>query len=112
MDVDKGANLKPGQYKIIRVDGTETIVDKRPTIAVIADWIGCESLDFVRIGKNPANGPRQTTMAVDDIGAGFEGSAPKPINPKATALYWSICVPGTVECIHGDVVIFNDEDFA
>lgn len=104
--------MKPGQYKIIRVDGTEQIIERKPTIAAINGWLGCDTLDTVMIGKNPANGPPETVMFVDDIGAGFEGSTPKPINPKATALYHSICRPGTTASIHGDVAIVNDMDFA
>jgi hypothetical protein len=101
-----------GQYKIIRVDGTEELIDRKPNSDAIHEALGCDTLDTIRIGKNPVNGPPDTVMFVDDIGAGFEGSTPKPVNPKATALYHSVCRPGTTNSIHGDVAIVNDEDFA
>lgn len=47
-------------------------------------------------------------MIVDDTGM-IDG---KPVNPEATKLYHSICIPGTVHCIHGDVAIALDKDFA
>ena len=107
-----GLAMTPGKFKVIRTDGTEETFNIKPTIQRIAQAIGANTLDTVSIGKNPANGPPDTIMFVDDIGAGFEGSKPKPVNPKATALYRSICRPGTTASIHGDVAICNDEDFA
>lgn len=35
----------------------------------------------------------------------------KPVNPKATAIYHAVCVPGTTHQIVGDVAIVNDKDF-
>lgn len=35
----------------------------------------------------------------------------KPVNAKATALYWSVCVPGTTHQIVGDVAIYVEKDF-
>jgi hypothetical protein len=34
------------------------------------------------------------------------------VNAKATALYHSVCHPGTTTRIYGDVAICYDEDFA
>ena len=101
-----------GQFKVIRTDGSEEVFNVRPTIQRVKLAIGCDTIDTVRIGKNPANGPPETIMMLDDIGAGFGGSKPKPVNEKATALYLSVCRPGTTAQIHGDVAIVNDEDFA
>lgn len=51
---------------------------------------------------------QMVVMLVDDTGM-CDG---KPVNHKATELYHSICKPGTIHCIHGDVAIVNDRDFA
>jgi hypothetical protein len=40
-------------------------------------------------------------MFVDDTGM-IDG---EPVNPKTTALYHAVCKPGTIHCIHGEVVI-------
>lgn len=94
--------MNPGTYKVIRVDGTETIHEGKPTIGEITRLIGCDGLDHVTIDRR-----RQTVMFVDDTGM-LDG---KPVNAKATALYHAVCKPGTVWQIHGDVAIVNDGDF-
>jgi hypothetical protein len=94
--------MNPGTYKVILVDGTETIHQDKPSIAEIMRLIDCDCLDTVTIDRK-----RQTVMFVDDTGM-LDG---KPVNAKATALYHAICRPGTVHQIHGDVVIVNDGDF-
>jgi hypothetical protein len=95
--------VKRGQYKIIRTDGTQTLHTGRVSIPEIKRLIGCDCLDSVTLN------PRRTTvMLVDDTGM-LDG---KPVNRKATKLYHSICEPGTVHQIHGDVVIVSDTSFA
>jgi len=88
--------MQQGQYKVIRVDGTETVHQGRVSTAEICKLIGCDALDTVTIDRR-----RQTVMFVDDVGM-LDG---KPVNPKATELYHSVCTPGTVHQIHGHVVI-------
>jgi len=88
--------MERGQYKVIRVDGTETLHHGKVSIAEIQSLIGCDGLDTVTIDRK-----RQTVMFVDDTGM-IDG---KPVNPEATELYRRICKPGTVWAIHGDVVI-------
>jgi hypothetical protein len=95
--------MEPGTYKLIRVDGTETIYAGKAAIPDIMRLIRCNCLDTVFIGPQG-----RTVMFVDDTGAIDN----KPINWKATALYRAVCMPGTVHQIHGDVVIVNDRDFA
>ena len=95
--------MKRGQYKIITVDGTETIVDKRPTIEAIALAIGASGLDTVPLSHSSPI----LVMFVDDTGA-IDGKAP---NQTATALYLAKCKPGTTHQICGDVAIVNDADF-
>jgi hypothetical protein len=95
--------MEVGHFKVIRVDGTETIHEGKPSIAEICRLIGCVGLDTVTIDRK-----RRTVMFVDDTGMIDR----KPVNAKATALYRAICKPGTVHQIHGDVVIVNDGDFA
>jgi hypothetical protein len=93
--VAERAPLK-GEYKIIHVDGTETVHQGKPTTRAIQMLIGCSGLDTVTIDRK-----RQTVMFVDDTGM-LDG---KPVNAKATELYHAVCKPGTVWAIHGDVVI-------
>jgi hypothetical protein len=104
-----------GKFKIIRTDGTEEIFNLKPTIQRVKLAIGAVTIDTVMIGKNPANGPPETVMIVDDIGTGFIGvervGPTKPVNEKATVLYHSVCRSGTPHQIHGDVAICNDRDF-
>jgi hypothetical protein len=108
--------MERGKFKVIRTDGSEEEFLLKPTIRRIMQVICAQTLDTVRIGKNPANGPPDTIMMVDDIGSGFCGTErvcpTKSINERGTALYRSICKPGTTASIYGDVAIVNDEDFA
>lgn len=92
-----------GSYWIIRVDGSETLYRERPTLTNIRKALGCTMLDTVTLDRE--NG---IVMIVDDTGM-IDG---RPVNPKATEMYHSICKPGTVHAIHGAVAIVNDEDFA
>ena len=96
--------VKQGEYRLIKVDGTEILIEEKPTLSTIQRAIGADCIDTVCLDK-PA---RTQIMIVDDTGM-IDG---KPVNPKATALYQSICKPGTVWAIHGDVAICNDLDFA
>jgi hypothetical protein len=98
--------MNRGQYKIIRTDGTETIVDERPTIQAIRKALGADVLDFVSIHKNP-NG-KGTVMLIDDLGH----EKGLPVNDKGTQVYLAICKPGTDYQIRGDVAIVNDEDLS
>jgi len=95
--------MERGQYKVILVDGTETVHRGKPTMADICRLIRCDTLDTVTIDWR-----RQTVMFVDDTGM-LDG---KPVNPKATAVYHAVSTPGNPYSIHGNVVIVNDRDFA
>lgn len=95
--------VERGTYKIIRVDGSETMVSEKPTISKITRAIGCGCIDTVILDRRA-----RVVMIVDDTGM-VDG---KPVNPKATELYHGICRPGTVFSIHGDVAICHDGDFA
>ena len=98
---------------IIRTDGTEehrTV----PEGSDLAPLIGAKCLDVVNLRDG-------RLMMVDD--GGYEAlavrtdtgiqlvptRARKPVNSKATALYWKTCYPGTTHEIVGDVVIVRDE---
>jgi hypothetical protein len=94
--------IRRGEYKVIRVNGEETIYEEKPTIRKIELAIDAECLDMVILDFR-----LKQVMCVDDTGM-CDG---KPVNPKATELYHAICKPGTLHCIHGDVVIVNDGDF-
>lgn len=115
---------------IIRCDGTEESHDVPPggVVPAVKRLIGAETLDKVNLRDG-------RTMFVDD--AGYEVSeaqrqagpgdrfpvgativslepvrALKPDNPKATALYHAVCLPGTTHRIVGDVAVVRDEDGA
>jgi hypothetical protein len=94
--------MEKGRFKIIRTDGTETDIEGKPTIRDLYAAIGCTCADTVTLDHK-----KRTVMFVDDTGM-IDG---KPVNGKATALYHSVCRPGTLHQIHGDVAIVNDRDF-
>jgi len=97
-----------GSFKVICVDGTERTILGRPTIDRIHAALKVTCLDTVTLTRG-IHGLASTVMMVDDTGL-IDG---KPINPKATALYRSVCRPDRQDgTIHGDVAIVNDEDFA
>jgi hypothetical protein len=84
---------------LIRADGTEQFIElddepSRPLLAKIGRLIGAQALDSF----NLHNGKR---VWVDDLG----GAKNLPLNRKATAIYHSICIPGTRHEIVGDVAI-------
>jgi hypothetical protein len=97
-------DLNRGEYRVIRVDGSEELVSERPSLAKIYRDIGCTCIDTVTLTRN-AHGP-DIIMLVDDEGMIIN----KPVNPKATALYHSVCRPGAVYGIHGDVALIHDRD--
>ena len=94
---------KRGSWQVIRVNGTIEVMIGKPTLHEVSKAIGCETIDSVKLDEKS-----RTIMLVDDVGM-IDG---KPVNPKATELYHSVCRPGTVFAIHGDVAIVNDKDFS
>lgn len=93
--------IKQGTYKIIQIDGTESVVEGKPTIDKAKHIIGCETIDAVNLGND-------TIMLVDDVGLIDD----RPINQKATELMLQRFGPKYPSKIHGDVLIVNDLDFA
>jgi hypothetical protein len=87
--------------KLIRHDGTE-IECAKLTIGEVEKLIGADYLDTVNLRDQHGS-----VMLVDDLGH----QKALPVNAKATALYLSVCVPGTKHQIRGDVVICQDGDF-
>jgi hypothetical protein len=94
--------VKQGTFIVLRVNGSEETHYEKPTLDLILGEIGADCMDTITL--DPEN---QQVMVVDDTGI-IDG---KPVNPKATALYLSICKPGTQGSICGDVAIVNDLDF-
>lgn len=92
-----------GGYKVIRVDGSESFVEEKPTIRKIQASIGCECCDTVTIDRR-----NEIIMLVDDVGM-IDG---KPVNRKATALALEAFGPQYPYSIHGDAAIVWDGDFA
>jgi hypothetical protein len=111
-----------GTFLVLRTDGAEEIVRKKPSITHLLKAIGAHTLDFVAVGRASRS---DLMMAVDDSGYETElvdhGNgrlemkpvrATKPFNAKATALYHAVCQPGTTHQIVGDVALVHDADFA
>lgn len=92
------------QRRVIRADGTETVLDRPVSIPGICRLIDAAMLDTVRLRHL---GAPAWVMLVDDTGM-IDG---RPVNEKATALYHANCRPGTAHQIHGDVVVVPDSDF-
>lgn len=104
---------------VIRTNGREEIHEIACALAVstINRLIGADTFDVVNLRDG-------RVMLVDETG--WETRAEtrpygveiipvtprKPINPRATALYQSICLPGTTHQIAGDVAIALDKDFS
>lgn len=92
-----------GEWKkkvtLIKTTGEESVheVTKWDDMYVLA---GCRTFDSVNLRDG-------RVMMVDDVGM-IENL---PVNPKATELYHSVCKPGTIHQIHGDVLIVQDADF-
>lgn len=99
------AKTVEGVRKIIRVDGTETVLSAPQTFADILKAIGADTIDTVSLRHL---GEPLHVMIVDDTGMLDN----KPVNEKATELYHANCHPGTTTPIHGDVVVVPDSDFA
>jgi len=107
------------RIQIIRTDGTEETITaaKSEAYAKIKTAIRAQLCDTVNLRDG-------RVMFVDDEGyqtktlnhgtGRFElrpVRAKKPVNEKATKIYWSVCKPGTTHKIVGDVAIANDSDF-
>jgi hypothetical protein len=108
--------------KLIRTDGTEEELHGPVSMADIEQMIGAAGIDTVNLRHM---GHPLHVMVVDDNGYetvhvdhgdGHHELKPvrarKPVNEKATNLYWANCKPGTTHQIVGDVVIVPDDDFA
>lgn len=89
--------------KLIRVNGDETeFAEPVSSTQVICKLIDCDTVDCVML----ADGVH--VMIVDDTGL-IDG---KPINQKATEIYWEKCGGPVDAFIAGNVFIAPDADFA
>jgi hypothetical protein len=91
--------MKSKRHKLILTDGTVIVLDAKPSTDEVRKLIGWNHIDYVILNRR-----LDIIMLVDDTGM-IDG---KPVNEKATALYWKRCKPGTTYQIHGHVVIIND----
>lgn len=98
--------IRPGEFKVIRVDGKIELHESNPRLSGIRKLLGADCLDTVIITHDL--GRPVIVMMVDDTGMIDH----KPVNQYATALYHSVCKPGTIHAIHGDVALVHDEDFS
>lgn len=108
--------------KIIRADGSEELLPTALPMDEIRQRIDAKGVDFVSLIQwgTPLwvlicddNG--YETECIDHGGGRFEMKPVrplKPVNEKATALYWERCITGTSHQIVGDVCIVPDGDFA
>lgn len=90
------------QRAILRADGTITPLDAPVTMAQVNDVIGKGAFPGtinLRDGR---------VLLIDDQGVAKR----LPRNDAATALYHSICKPGTTTPVLGDAVLALDDDFA
>jgi hypothetical protein len=85
--------MKRDQYKIVRTDGTESIIHEPPTLDSIYKAIGCGCATTVTLDKR-----RATVMYADDTGM----IDSKPVNAKATERMRKAFL-GYPYSIHGDV---------
>lgn len=85
------------RVEIIRTDGAIEFVEMPQ--GEIEAAIGADGLCTVNLRQG------NRIMICDDTGA-VNG---RPVNAKATALYHSVCRPGTVWQIRGDVAIIREE---
>jgi hypothetical protein len=102
----KPSLVERGTYRIIRVDGSDQVINEKPTIHKILDAIGCDTLDTVLMVWNARTGSAEQIMCVDDTGLHKR----LPVNEKATELARQIR-PGYSHPLVGDVVICDDRDF-
>ena len=99
-----GNAMNLARVEILRTSGQreEHHVGKHILIDWIRRMIGApQGLDTVNLRDG-------RLMLVDDTGL-IDG---RPRNDTATALYHSVCIPGTTDPICGDVAVALDEDFA
>jgi hypothetical protein len=101
---------------VLRADGSEEFVSGSNT-AAIRKAIGAKSLDFVNLRRDglmmAVDDDGWESQLLDDGGGRFELKPVRPrrpLNRRATELYWSVCVPGTNFEIAGDVAIVHDGD--
>ena len=107
--------------RLIRTDGTSVVLPTAMSMAELKKMMGATAIDTVCL-RSP--GQPLMVMLVDDDGYETEvvetesghielrpTKARKPVNAKATRLYWDNCSRGTTHQIVGDVVIVPDDDF-
>lgn len=93
------------ERKLIRSDGSVTMLPGPVSMQDIRTMIGADTLDTVNLHHL---GRPLWVMVVDDLGHPKE----LPVNEQATRLYHANCIPGTTHEIRGDVVIVLDDDYA
>ena len=86
--------------KLIRADGSETVMHGPHAIQDVCQMLGADALDTVSLAD------RIHVMLVDDEGI----QKNLPVNPAATRLYQD--ARGIPHQIRGDVVIVPDSDYA
>ena len=88
------------QRMILRADGTTEPLEAPAGLEAVNKAIGHAIPFTVRL-------PDGWMMLGDDNGIAKR----LPVNNAATALYHSVCRPGTTNRIHGDVVVTMESDF-
>jgi hypothetical protein len=84
---------------VLRADGSTVQLGEKPSIDEVCKLIGADALDGFRTHDG-------RYVYIDGIGHMRRG----PVrNEAATALYHSICYPGTTHFIVGDAVVIAEE---
>jgi hypothetical protein len=91
-----------GHYQILRTDGSEAVVENRPTLDQLHRDLDCECTESIWIDRE-----HETIMVIDDSGM----LRKRPVNAKATAPVKQAYGQDYPYAIHGDVALVNDEDF-
>lgn len=85
---------------LIKTNGMQVPIE-RQSIKAITALLNADCLDTVNLRRDGL------VMIVDDAGQQKQ----LPVNAHATRLYLSVCRPGVVYQIRGDVVVVPDSDF-
>lgn len=107
---------------LIKTDGTEQNIEGQFTD--IPRLIGAKLLDSINLRDGRVMmvddlgyvttqvdlGTQETTLGKAHVFERVALAPKKPVNAKATALYHSVCRPGTTHQIVGDVIVVVDAD--
>ena len=98
MDDPYWLKFERGQYLIFKVDGSDYLVDAKPTFAAIRNSIGADHIDTVSLTWSSGDVP-DLVMVFDNT-----GMIDNPLNERATAVAHAD--------IYGNAAIVHNADLA